>query len=95
VTDRILNIKCAAERSIGGTARHLTSTPVIEIFEGSLMWEGVVETFEVICNPTVKRCYGFAYREDESLQYATIVETDEVNSPKTAVKTFFVSRTQA
>jgi hypothetical protein len=95
VTDRILNIKCAVERTIGGIARHVTSTPVIEIFEGSFMWEGVVETFEVACNPTVKRCYGFAYREDESLQYATIAETDEVNSPKMAVKTFIASRTQA
>jgi hypothetical protein len=95
VTDRILNIKCAVEKSVGGIARHVTSTPVIEIFEGSLMWEGVVETFEVICNPAVKRCYGFAYREDENLQYATIAETDDVNSPKMAVKTFITSRIQA
>ena len=95
MTDRILNIKCAVEKSVGGIARHVTSTPVIEIFEDSLMWEGVVETFEVICNPTVKRCYGFAYREDENLQYATIAETDEVNSPKMAVKRFIASRIQA
>jgi hypothetical protein len=94
VTERILNIKCAVEKSVGGMARHVTSTPVIEIFEDSLMWEGVVETFEVACNPTVKRCYGFAYREEENLQYATIAETDDVNSPKMAVKTFFSSRTQ-
>jgi hypothetical protein len=94
VTERILNIKCAVEKSVGGMARHVTSTPVIEIFEDSLMWEGVVETFEVACNPTVKRCYGFAYREEENLQYATIAETDDVNSPKMAVKTFFASRTQ-
>ena len=95
MTDRILNIKCAVEKSVGGMARHVTSTPVIEIFEDSLMWEGVVETFEVACNPAVKRCYGFAYREDENLLYATIAETDDVNSPKMAVKMFFSSRTQA
>jgi hypothetical protein len=94
VTERILNIKCAVERSLGGIARHVSSTPVIEVFEGSLLWEGVVETFDVACNPTVKRCYGFAYREDETLQYATIAETDQVNSPKMAVKTFIASRTQ-
>ena len=92
MTDRILNIKCAVERSVGGTARHVTSTPVIEVFEGTFLWEGVVETFEVFCNPVIKRCYGFAYREDDNLQYATIAETDEVNSPKMAVKTFIASR---
>jgi len=92
VTERILNIKCAVEKNIGGIARHVTSTPVIEVFEGDLIWEGVVETFDVDCNPHVKRCYGFTYREDDSLGYATIAETDEVNSPKLAVKAFVASR---
>ena len=94
MTERILSIKCAVEKNIGGTARHVASTAVIEIFEGDLIWEGVVETFEVTCNPNVKRCYGFTYREDDSLGYATIAETDEVNSPKMAVKAFIASRTQ-
>ena len=94
MTERILSIKCAVEKNIGGMARHVTSTVVIEVFEGDLMWEGVVETFEVACNPNVKRCYGFTYRQDDSLGYATIAETDEVNSPKMAVKAFIASRTQ-
>jgi hypothetical protein len=94
VTDRILNIKCAVEKSLGGIARHVTSTPIIEVFEGDLLWEGIVETFDVSCNPTIKRCYGFAYREEETLLYATIAETDDVNSPKMAVKTFIASRMQ-
>jgi len=92
VTERILNIKCAVEKNIGGMARHVASTPVIEVFEGDLIWEGVVETFDVDCNPHVKRCYGFTYREDDSLGYATIAETDEVSSAKMAVKTFIASR---
>ena len=92
MTDRILHIKCAVEKSFGGIARHVSSTVVIEVFEESLLWEGVVETFEVVCNPNLKRCYGFAYREEETLQYATIAETDDVNSPKMAVKTFIASR---
>ena len=92
VTEHILNVKCAVEKNIGGIARHVTSTPVIEIFEGSFLWEGVVETFEIACNPTVKRCYGFAYREDDTPRYVAIAETDEVNSPKMAVKTFIASR---
>jgi hypothetical protein len=92
VTEHILNVKCAVEKNIGGIARHVTSTPVIEIFEGNFLWEGVVETFEIACNPTVKRCYGFTYREDDTLRYVSIVETDEVHSPKMAVKTFIASR---
>lgn len=94
MTDRILNIKCAVEKSLGGMARHVMSTPVIEVFDGSLLWEGIVETFDVACNPTIKRCYGFVYREDDSLQYAAIAETDEVNSPRMAVKMFIASRIQ-
>ena len=94
VTERILNIKCAVEKNIGGMARHITSTPIIEIFDGSLLWEGVVETFEIACNPAVKRCYGFSYREDDTMRYVAIAETDEVNSPKMAVKTFVASQRQ-
>ncbi len=94
VTERILNIKCAVEKNIGGMARHIISTPVIEIFDETLMWEGVVETFDVACNPNVKRCYGFSYREGDALAYATIAETNEVNSPEMAVKTFVASRMQ-
>ena len=94
MTERILNIKCAVEKNIGGIARHIASTAVIEVFEGSLIWEGVVETFEVACNPNVKRCYGFTYREDDSQGYATVAETEEVNSPKMAVKAFVASRIQ-
>jgi hypothetical protein len=82
------------EKNIGGMARHITSTPVIEIFDESLMWEGVVETFDVACNPNVKRCYGFSYRKGDALMYAIIAETDEVNSPEMAVKTFVASRMQ-
>ena len=94
MTERILTFKCTVEKELGGIARHIDSTPIIEIFEGSLLWEGVVETFEVRCNPAVKRCYSFAYREDDALRYVTVAETDEVNSPRLAVKTFIASRTQ-
>ncbi len=94
MTERILSIKCAVEKDIGGIARHVTSTPVIESFEGSFLWEGVVETFDVACNPTVKRCYGFTYREDDTLRFVAIAETDEVNSPKMAVKKFIASRAE-
>lgn len=92
MTERILNIKCAVEKNIEGMARHVTSTAVIEVFEGSLVWEAVVETFDVACNPTVKRCYGFTYRENDHLGYATVAETDEVDSPEMAVKAFVASR---
>jgi hypothetical protein len=94
MTEHILNVKCAVEKNIGGFARHVISTPVIEIFDGSFLWEGVVETFEIACNPTVKRCYGFVYREDDTLRYVAIAETAEVNSPKMAVKTFIASRVE-
>jgi len=70
------------EKNIGGMARHVTSTAVIEVFAGSLVWEGVVETFDVACNPTVKRCYGFTYRENDHLGYATVAELTRLIRPK-------------
>jgi len=58
------------------------------------MWGRRVETFDVACNPNTT-LLRFAYRDDETLQYATIAETNEVNSPKMAVKTFIASRMAA
>ena len=73
----------------GDGARRARFVCVIALADPST---GVVETFEVACNPNVKRCYGFTYREDDALAYATVAETDEVNSPKMAVKAFVASR---
>jgi hypothetical protein len=91
VSERIENIKAAVEKRFG-RAQYVAPALVKEIFHGETVWEGVVETFDISLNPTVKRAYGFMYREGDETRFATVAHTDHVNSPEMAVKAFIASR---
>ncbi len=86
MSERIANIKRAIERKVGGIATHVGSKVVTERFQGKIIWEGVVEMFDLAMNPKVKRCYAWMYRENGEMHYETVNETEEVNSPELAVK---------
>jgi hypothetical protein len=59
VSERISKLKTAIEKKIGGIATHVESVPVIETFRGEVIWEGVVETFDLALNPKAKRCHAW------------------------------------
>ena len=67
-------------------ARHLASELVVEIFEGKVAWDGVVETFELAGHPKAKRCHAWSYKEDGETQYVTILEIPPVVGPQSAVQ---------
>ena len=94
MSERTDKIKNAVEQKIGGRATHVTSTPVIERFRGKMIWDGVVETFDLALNPKAKRCYAWSYEENGETQYVTILGVPPVDSPEWAVKTFIASNIQ-
>ena len=64
-------------------------------FRGKVLWDGVVETFEVACGPEIKHCYAFFYVEDNGDQRVVVVqEVPKVNSPELAIRAFIASRVQ-
>ena len=91
MSERIAKLKSAIERKVGGLARHVESTPIREVFRGERVWEGVVETFDLALNPTVKRCYAWSYEENGETKYVTVSQTLEINSPEMAVKAYIAS----
>jgi hypothetical protein len=95
VTKRLKGLRTAVEKDIDGRAKRVKSTSVVETFRGKLLWDGVVETFEVASGSEVKRCYAFFYVDDNSDQcVATIQEIPKVNSPELAVRAFIASHAQ-
>jgi hypothetical protein len=95
VAKRFKALRTAVEKDVGGKAKRVKSTSVVETFRGKVLWDGVVETFEVASDPDVKRCYAFIYAEDNDNQrVATIQEGPKVNSPESAVRAFIASRAQ-
>jgi hypothetical protein len=95
MSKRIKVLRTAVEKDVGGKAKHVKSTSVVETFRRKVVWDGVVETFEVASHPEVKRCYAFFYTEDDGdKRVATVREAPKLNSPELAVRAFVASRVQ-
>ena len=86
MSPRIAKIKDAIEVMHKCTARHVASEPVIELFNGEVAWDGVVETFELRGHPKAMRCHAWSYEENGETQYVTVLELPPVDSAETAVK---------
>lgn len=68
----------------GADSTWLESVPVLETFQGKIIWEGQVEVFDLRGHPKAKRCYAWTYGEPE--QFITILELPPVDSAQSAVK---------
>ena len=67
-------------------ALHIAYEPVIELFNGEVAWDGVVEAFDIQGHPKARRCYAWSYEENGETQYVTVLEIPPVDSAETAVK---------
>ena len=77
----INNLKGAIRRLHGLEAVHVRTVPLTEQFEGKILWQGEVETFNVSGHPQASRCFAWAYEDDDGKQhYTAILELPPVNS---------------
>ena len=86
MSERVEKIREAVETMHHCKAKHIASSPVIELFRGEVAWDGVVETFEIEGNPKAKRCYAWSFSENGDPKYTTVLEIPPVDSPESAVK---------
>ena len=77
----------------GCKATWIKSVPVKEIFEGEVVWEGVVQVFDLIDHPTAKKCYAWSYQVDNTgkRRFVVVLHQNPVKSPVDAVKAFIVN----
>ena len=80
------NIQRAVERAAECPAAHVESVPVLEVFQGQTVWEGVVEAFTLNGHPKAKRAYGWAWQDGKEARYVAVLEIPPVDSPSTAVR---------
>jgi hypothetical protein len=92
MNERIENLRQAVETMHKCKALHVESKPVIELFEGKVAWDGVVEAFELTGHPHAKRCYAWSYMDKGEPQYVTVLEIPPVDSAETAVKIAIVAQ---
>jgi hypothetical protein len=66
---------------------HVRTVPLTEQFEGKILWQGEVETFDVAGHPTARRCFAWEYEDDNGKpNYAVVLQLPPVDSERSAVR---------
>ena len=85
MSELITKIETAIRETNGCDSRHVKSVPVTEIFRGKIVWDGIVEVFDLINHPRAKRAFAWNYREGEEEKTTVVLGIPPVDSPHAAV----------
>jgi hypothetical protein len=89
----IEELKKTIHKLHGARAKHTKSVPVKETFQGQIVWDGVVEVFELKGHPKASKAYAWAHDTDDPLhpkQQVTVLHIPPVTSPELAVRAAIV-----
>ena len=73
----------------GVPATHVQSVPVKEEFNGRVIWDGIVEVFELHGHPKATHAYAWSHETDDTEQpkrSVTVLKIPPAVSPETAVR---------
>lgn len=95
---KIQELRNAVEHMHGGTATLAQTVPILETFEGKIVWEGVVHVFDLAGHATATRAYAWSSPIEGSTKrrFFAVLHTERINSPVEAVRAAIVAeaRTQ-
>jgi hypothetical protein len=77
----------------GVESEHVESVPVKEMFRGTMIWDGVVEVFNLKGHPIAARVYAWAHDTDDPehpRRHVTVLHHGFINTPYDAVKAAIV-----
>lgn len=80
------------KKAHGVEAVHVGSVEVKEVFQGNLIWDGVVEVFDLNGHPEANRVYAWAHNTDNprGRRHVTVLHIPPVVSAQTAVQAAIV-----
>jgi hypothetical protein len=83
----------AVENMHGGTATLAQTVPILETFEGKIVWEGVVHVFDLVGHPKATRAYAWSSPMEGSTKrrFFAVLHTERINSPTEAVRAAIVA----
>jgi len=86
-------LKEAVEKMHGGTATLAQTVPILETFEGKIVWEGVVHVFDLADHPKATRAYAWSSPIEGSTKrrFYAVLHTERINSPVEAVRAAIVA----
>jgi hypothetical protein len=87
--NHIAELRDVIHKLHGAKAQYVQSVAVREMFENKIVWDGVVEVFDLADHPKANRIYAWAHDTDDLKQpkrYVTVLHIPPVVSPQTAVR---------
>ena len=90
----IHELRDAIHRLHKAKAKHLQSVPVVERFQGQIVWDGIVQVFK---HPKANRIYAWAHLTDDPKQpkrYVTVLHIPPLVSSETAVRAVIVQESK-
>lgn len=78
-------------------ARYVESVAVREMHKGQIVWDGVVEVFDLTGHPKANRIYAWSHDTDDPAhpkRYVTVLHLPPVVSPQTAVRAAIVQESR-
>jgi hypothetical protein len=85
----IEELKAAIKRLHGVESTHLKSVPVKETFQGKIVWDGIVEVFELHGHHKAPLAYAWMHQTDEPKipkRHIAVLHFGAVTSPLLAVR---------
>jgi len=89
----IEELRDTIHRLHGGQATHHESVPVKEVFNGEMVWDGVVEVFHLEGHPKTDTAYAWVHDTGDPAKpyrHVTVLHIHPALSPLAAVRAFIV-----
>lgn len=77
----------------GCESKFVEPVPIKEMFQCQVVWEGIVQIFDLIDHPTAKKCYAWSHAVEGSSKrsFYVVLHQGLVNSPEKAVRAAIVA----
>ena len=90
----IASLQRAILKAHGCESEHVFSAPIEEVLQGTTLWKGRVQVFELMGHRTAAQCYawGHALRDTgNEVRIVIVLGIPPVNSPRRAVQASIVA----
>jgi hypothetical protein len=93
IKDELSQLKESVESQHGGSATHVQSAPVKETFQGRIVWEGIVEVFDLDNHPRATRAYAWSspIEGSDKRRFFAVLHLGGIRSPADAVRAAIVA----
>ena len=85
----IQELQQVIEKLHGVQSTHIQSVPVKQQFNGRIIWDGIVEVFQLHHHPDATHAYAWSHETDDPKQprrSITVLKIPPATSPETAVQ---------